>query len=231
RPAACALKAYGLGEDRSGGRMPTGSFVFPVRYVSEGVAVQTTSRELSPLGIAVRSLAPPHVGARVSMALYLPNAAVPEVAIARVARSRNGSPGESGFWADFIVVDPQARMRISSLLSEQESHGAAHRAYQRVPVKLQVKFRSASEFVQEHALNLSRGGIFIRTDDPQPVGAAVEVDLHLRDHSPPIVSGGIVVHRQEPGKAKVGGCGVQFVDASDVFRERIDEDMDSLLKH
>ncbi|MGZ6143135.1 MAG: hypothetical protein ACXWLM_07340, partial [Myxococcales bacterium] len=84
-----------------------------MRYVSEGVAVQTTSRELSPLGIAVRSLAPPHVGARVSMALYLPNASVPEVAIARVARSQTGSPGESGFWADFIVVDPQARMRIS----------------------------------------------------------------------------------------------------------------------
>ena len=49
--------------------MPSASFVFPVRYVSEGVAVQTTSRELSALGIAVRSLAPPHVGSRVSMAL------------------------------------------------------------------------------------------------------------------------------------------------------------------
>ena len=36
--------------------MPSTNFVFPVRYVSEGVAVQTTSRELSPLGIAVRSL-------------------------------------------------------------------------------------------------------------------------------------------------------------------------------
>src|SRR3954451_14200299 len=84
--------------------------VFPVRYVSEGVAVQTTSRELSALGIAVRSLAPPQVGARVSMAMYLPNTAVPEVAVGRVSRSRASSPAESGFWADFIVVDPQARM-------------------------------------------------------------------------------------------------------------------------
>lgn len=210
--------------------MPTASFVFPVRYVSEGVAVQTTSRELSPLGIAVRSLAPPHVGARVSMALYLPNAAVPEVAIARVARSRSGSPAESGFWADFIVVDPQARMRISHLLAEQDQVEGQHRAYQRVPVRLSVRFRTASEFVQEHALNLSRGGIFIRTNEPPSVDTAVEVELQLPDAGPPVSSAGVVVHRQMPGGVKVPGVGVQFVDASDTFRERIDEYMDSLLK-
>ncbi|MCA1829012.1 MAG: TIGR02266 family protein [Myxococcales bacterium] len=210
--------------------MPTASFVFPVRYVSEGVAVQTTSRELSPLGISVRSLAPPHVGARVSMALYLPNAAVPEVAIARVARSRSGSPGESGFWADFIVVDPQARMRISHLLSEQDQAEGQHRAYERVPVKLQVRFRTSTEFVQEHAINLSRGGIFIRTDDPPPVDTAVEVELQLPDAGPVVSSAGIVVHRQMPGGVKPPGVGVQFVDASDTFRERMDEYMDSLLK-
>src|SRR2546422_8644785 len=109
RSAACRLKVIDP--------MPPTNFVFPVRYVSEGVAVQTTSRELSALGIAVRSLAPPQVGARVSMALYLPNTAVPEVAIARVARAKAGAPREAGVWADFIVGHPQARMRISHLPS------------------------------------------------------------------------------------------------------------------
>ena len=210
--------------------MPTASYVFPVRYVSEGVAVQTTSRELSPLGIAVRSLAPPHVGARVSMALYLPNASIPEVAIARVSRAQTGAPGESGFWADFIVVDPQARMRISHLLAEHDQHDKQKRAYERYPVKLSVRFRTATEFVQEHAVNLSRGGIFIRSDDPPPVDTAVEVELLLPDGGAPVSSAGIVVHRQMPAVAKVAGVGVQFVDASDAFRERIDRYMDSLLK-
>src|SRR5512146_2102372 len=134
--------------------MPSANFVFPVRYVSEGVAVQTTSRELSALGIAVRSLAPPQVGARVSMALYLPNTAIPEVAIGRVSAARSGAPAESGFWADFIVVDPQARMRISHLLSDHDQNDKQQRTFARVPVKLAVRFRSAAEFVQEHALNL-----------------------------------------------------------------------------
>src|SRR3954454_13266627 len=126
--------------------MPSASFVFPVRYVSEGVAVQTTSRELSALGIAVRSLAPPHVGSRVSMALYLPNASVPEVAIGRVARAKSGG-GDAGFWADFIVVDPHARMRISHLLSVRDQEdGANKRGFPRHAVKLGVRFRTARDF-------------------------------------------------------------------------------------
>ena len=110
-----------------------GAIVFPVRYVADGVASQTTSRELSSLGIAVRSLAPPQVGARVSMALYLPLTAVPEVAIGRVSRSRAGTPADAGFWADFLVVDPQARMRISTLLAAQNEEDSQHRTFERLP--------------------------------------------------------------------------------------------------
>jgi len=207
------------------------SVVFPVRYVSDGVAVQTTSSELSPLGIAVRSLAPPPVGARVSMALYLPNTAIPEVAIGRVARTQSGKPQDSGFWADFIVVDPQARMRISHLLADRDEKEGQYRIFQRVEVKLEVRFRTASEFVREHALNLSRGGIFIRSEQPDAVDTLVEVEIHLPDGGAPVSSAGIVVHRQLAAPGKVPGVGVQFVDASDSFRERIDRYMDSLAKH
>jgi type IV pilus assembly protein PilZ len=211
--------------------MPSANFVFPVRYVSEGVAVQSTSRELSPLGIAVRSLTPPKVGARVSMALYLPNTSVPEVAIGRVARAKSGAPGEAGFWADFIVVDPQARMRISHLLSDRDlEEGANKRGFPRHAVTLAVRFRTARDFVLEHASNISRGGVFIQTDDPPPMDTVVQVELQLPDNPTPVNSSGIVVHRQLAVGGKAPGVGVQFVDASDSFRERIDRYMESLVK-
>src|SRR6267378_8360405 len=211
--------------------MPSANFVFPVRYVSEGVAVQSTSRELSPLGIAVRSLAPPQVGARVSMALYLPNTSVPEVAIGRVAKAKSGAAGDAGFWADFIVVDPQARMRISHLLSDRDqSESANHRGFPRHQVILEVRFRTARDFVLEHASNISRGGIFIQTDDPPPLETAVQVEIQLPDDVASVTSNGIVVHRQLAVGGKQPGVGVQFIDSGDEFRDRIDHYMATLAK-
>ena len=98
------------------------------------------------------------------------------------------------------------------------------------PAAHAVRFRTASEFIQEHAVNLSRGGVFIRTDDPPPIDSVVEVELQLPDSGPPVTTAGIVVHRQQIAPGKIPGAGVQFVDASDAFRERIDKFMDSLLR-
>ncbi|HEY6909348.1 MAG TPA: TIGR02266 family protein [Myxococcales bacterium] len=210
--------------------MPVPSCVFPVRYVAEGVAVQTTSCDLTALGIAVRSLRPPPVGVRVSMALYLPDAEVPEVAVGRVARTREGLPADAGFWADFVVVDAQARIRISNLLAGRNQPEGQHRAFPRRPVLLTVRLHSERGVVTERAINLSRGGIFIHTRNPPPVAAAVEVELELPDGRPPVTSRGVVVHRRLPAAGRLPGAGVQFADASDAFRDRVDRYMDALIK-
>jgi uncharacterized protein (TIGR02266 family) len=201
--------------------MPSASYVFPVRYVSEGVSVQTTSTELSAAGIAVRSLAPPQVGARVSLALYLPNALIPEVAIGRVLRSTSGANADAGFWADFLVLDPQARMRIAMLLADHD-HGGQNRAFPRFPVDLELEVRKGSDLVGDRAVNLSRSGVFVRSDAPPEVSSAVEVTLRLPDGTQSVTSAGVVMHRREAEGGRRGGMGIQFVDASDEFRERVD---------
>ena len=95
---------------------------------------------------------------------------------------------------------------------------------------LAVRFRSARDFVLEHASNISRGGIFIQTDDPPPLETVVQVEVNLPDNPAPVTTNGIVVHRQLAVGGKMPGVGVQFVDSGDDFRERIDRYMDSLLK-
>ena len=99
--------------------MEAAPMVFPVRYVSEGAAIQTTSRGLSGEGIAVRSLVPPSVGARVSMALYLPGNPKPEVAVGVVAASTRDRPVPAGFWVHFTAIDVAARERIAALVVEK----------------------------------------------------------------------------------------------------------------
>lgn len=208
--------------------------VFPVRYVSEGVAMQTTSREMTPLGIRVRSLTPPKVGSRVSMALYLPGASQPEVAVARVAQSQATQPSEAGFWADFLVVDPAARMRIAQVLHGRQaaSKSGEHRVFRRFAVRFEVSFRTEREFVTEYASNLSRGGIFIRSENPPPMKEKVTVQLRLPGNQAVLATEGIVVHRvtraQSDAGGEAAGVGVQFVDSSDEFRAFIDRYMDSL---
>lgn len=201
--------------------------VLPVHYVSDGVSVQTTSRELTPLSIAVRSLALPHLGAHLTMALYFPSAAKPEVALGRVALVQSDAPGRSSFWADFVVVDPQARMRLVSLLSELKNN---QRACARRAVQLQVRLRTRRELVQVQAANLSRGGIFIHCDEPPAVDTVLEVEVQLPDSGPPVTSGGVVVRRQLAESGQPPGVGVQFVNAGEAFRERIDRYMQELLK-
>lgn len=204
----------------------TTSYVFPVRYVSEGVSVQTTSRELSAGGIAVRALSPPHAGARVTLALYLPNIGVPEVAIARIARSDPGGEvgaAASGFWADFLVLDPQARARISSLLSDH-GQGGANRAFARFPVRLDLRVGKTGLLFAERALNLSRSGVFVHSEMPPDEGESLEVELHLPGGAQ-VSSCGVVVHRQTRAPS---GAGIQFIDANDAFRDRLDRFLETL---
>jgi hypothetical protein len=56
------------------------------------------------------------------------------------------------------------------------------------------------------------------------------VELQLPDDPAPVSTNAIVVHRQLAVGGNQPGVGVQFVDAADQFRERIDRYMDGLAK-
>jgi len=200
--------------------------VFPVRYVSEGAAIQTTSRGLSGEGIAVRSLVPPSVGARVSMALYLPGNSKPEVAVGVVAASTHDRPVPAGFWVQFTAIDVAARERIAALVVEKARKARElrdARGFQRFHTQFTVR---------EHAQNISRGGMFIQTRTPPPLDEVITVQLELPDGGSPATTSGLVMHRvtEDEGEQQgiVPGIGVQFLDADDQFRDRIDRYVEQL---
>jgi len=209
--------------------MEAAPMVFPVRYVSEGAAIQTTSRGLSGEGVAVRSLVPPRIGARVSLALYLPGHAKPEVAVGIVAASSRDRPVPAGFWVQFTAIDAAARERITALVVDKARKTRelrAPRGFQRFHSGFTVRFRTAREFIREHAQNISRGGIFIQTESPPQVDEVITVQLELPDGGPPATTSGLVMHQVTKDEADrqgiIAGIGVQFLDADDQFRERID---------
>src|SRR4051794_33309980 len=85
----------------------------------------------------------------------------------------------------------------------------------RVPVNLRIKFRSETieQFVERYAIDVSRGGIFIRTREPLAVGTQLKFDFQLQDTSPLMAGEGTVVWIREHDPARVGvtpGMGVRF---------------------
>jgi uncharacterized protein (TIGR02266 family) len=85
----------------------------------------------------------------------------------------------------------------------------------RSPVTLKIKFKSATldQFIERYSVDVSHGGIFIRTKDPLPVGTTLRFEFQLKDATPLIAGDGTVVWTREfdPNRSGVApGMGVRF---------------------
>jgi len=82
-------------------------------------------------------------------------------------------------------------------------------------VSLRIKFRSATldQFIERYAVDVSRGGIFIRTREPLPVGTQLRFDFQLQDTAPLLAGEGTIVWIRENDPMRAGvtpGMGVRF---------------------
>src|SRR6267378_1530034 len=225
--------------------------VFPIRVAAGATVVQTTTREVSADGVFVCSLRPPKPGTRVALKLYLPGSPQPEETAALVREWR--SAPEGGYWAEFIDAPQSLRDRVAAMLQRRERAAASgpptpigamslaqkplddpRRAFPRVEARFGVRFGNVQDFVLEYAANISAGGVFVQTESPPELHAVVTVIMELPDGGKPVEAKGVVVHRvsaqEAKGRNSPPGAGVQFVDSSDEFRERIDRAIEFILK-
>ena len=225
--------------------------VFPIRVAAGQAVVQTTTREVSADGVFVCSLRPPKPGTQISLKLYLPGGPEAEEAAAVVGEWR--SAPEGGYWAAFVDPPQTLRDRIAGLLQRRARAAASgpptpigavslarkplddpRRAFPRVEARFGVRFGNVQDFVLEYAANISAGGVFVHTENPPELHAVVAVTMELPDGGKPVEATGVVVHRVSAQDAKARntppGAGVQFVDSTDEFRERIDRAIEFILK-
>ena len=94
---------------------------------------------------------------------------------------------------------------------ERTDQPAATKPAPRFPHRLPVRFGTHNPERPAVTENLSETGMFIITDQPAPVGAAVLIDLRFPDG--PVILGGEVIwarHRKEPNRSL--GFGVRLTD-------------------
>ncbi len=212
--------------------------VFPIRFAAGNIAVQTTTRELSDRGVMVRCIEPPAEGTALEIRLYLPGARQ-AVQLAGVVREHS-TGAEPGFWADFVDLGEAQRIQIREVIARRERASAAvpigvialhphadpRRSFPRFNARFAVRFATVQDFVLEYAANISAGGVFVETENPPPLNSIVQVEMELPGANRGVPARAMVVHRVTKEEAEQRGTppgmGVQFMDADDEFRNRID---------
>jgi molecular chaperone DnaK len=103
-----------------------------------------------------------------------------------------------------------------------------HRREPRVAreLKLRLAYPSMDEFIERFALNISRGGIFVRSRDPSPPGTELLLDISLESGEHVIRGRGVVrwtTPPSAPGEpTRDPGMGVKFVELTRESRALVD---------
>jgi len=98
------------------------------------------------------------------------------------------------------------------------------RIFRRVPFfrKIQYKFESMDAFRAEYANDISIGGMFIKTEAPEPVGSVIFLEFDLKDGSKILSGYGKVVRVNPKGVPDFDpGMGVEFLKFDEESMTRI----------
>ena len=96
----------------------------------------------------------------------------------------------------------------------------------RVPLDLTVGHGEDGNYFFDVAQNLSKGGVFIKTEKPLPVGSSIDVSFTVPRSRKKIVVKGSVMWCQEAVKGRanvIAGMGVQFLDFEGKSKESLED--------
>jgi molecular chaperone DnaK len=105
-----------------------------------------------------------------------------------------------------------------------EKRGAERRQHARRPISILVKYRTLDTFFYDYALNISHGGIFIKTRKPLARGAEVELEFEVPVSPAPFKTNGRVARVTLPGEDEMepAGMGIEFNPLTEKDKTLID---------
>lgn len=88
---------------------------------------------------------------------------------------------------------------------------------------LEVRYRNAGQFLVSYCTNLSRGGLFVSTRAPEPVGTELVLSLRVPGRALPVtLRARVRWNRAEDTAEGPAGMGLSFADVDGVLGEHID---------
>ncbi len=84
-----------------------------------------------------------------------------------------------------------------------------------------VAYRSVDRFLADFGTTLSKGGVFVNTGQPLPVGTPVRLLVSLPDQDAPCEVTGRVIRVQGASESGTPGMGIEFTNLDPETQERI----------
>ena len=108
----------------------------------------------------------------------------------------------------------------------EESKGD-RRAQPRAPIELKVQYLKLNSFFSDYTKNLSKGGIFIKTPKPLPIGTRFLFKLSIPTHPEPFEIPGEVRWSSSEGEDQ--GMGIQFVYEDESQRAQFESMVEAMM--
>lgn len=97
------------------------------------------------------------------------------------------------------------------------------RQHGRLPLSVRVAYRSTGTFLVAYSVNLSKGGIFLETEEPLPIGSPIALELEVPTIGLLKLAGKVAWLREQNPEGLPQGMGVQFSSLDDNYGSAIDE--------
>jgi len=111
-------------------------------------------------------------------------------------------------------------------MSEQKT-GPEHRQAGRAPIELKVDYKKLNSFFADYTKNISKGGTFIKTKKPLPIGTRFLFKLTVPHREAPFELLGEVVWSK--ADAEEPGMGIRFIYSSESQRVEFETMVERLM--
>ena len=103
--------------------------------------------------------------------------------------------------------------------------GEEKRTSPRIETNIDIMFRESGAFIKSYMLNVSNGGLFLKTENPLPIDSLVTLRIKLPGETEVMEVQGCVVWSNPKFKnnAFPAGMGIQFNKMKPDDRKKIDE--------
>jgi uncharacterized protein (TIGR02266 family) len=92
----------------------------------------------------------------------------------------------------------------------------------RVTAQFQITFQTVDALVVAYSANLSRGGLFLKTDRASPPGSVISLVVRLPDGGEEIEVPCSVIFTRDGRDGQTAGMGLKFIDPDETIQKRIE---------